>query len=53
MNLELEQNIIGMVLLKPSLMKSLVIPDNCFLDKTNRFIFKLLKSSLMNMEQLK
>lgn len=43
MNLELEQNIIGMVLLKPPLMKSLVIPDNCFLDKTNRFIFKLLK----------
>jgi replicative DNA helicase len=43
MNLELEENIIGALLSKPDLMKNTVIPDNCFLDKTNRFIFRLLK----------
>lgn len=43
MNLELEENVIGTLILNPELMKSVVIPDNCFLDKTNRFIFRLLK----------
>lgn len=43
MNLELEENVIGTLILNPKLMKSVVIPDNCFLDKTNRFIFRLLK----------
>lgn len=43
MNLELEENIIGALLSKPDLMKNTVIPDNCFLDKKNRFIFRLLK----------
>ena len=40
MNLELEENVIGTLILNPELMKSVVIPDNCFLDKTNRFIFR-------------
>lgn len=43
MNLELEENVIGTLILNPELMKNVVIPDNCFLDKTNRFIFRLLK----------
>lgn len=43
MNFELEEYIIGSLLLEPNLVKSIVIPDNCFLDKSNRFIFKLLK----------
>lgn len=43
MNLELEENVIGTLILNPELMKSVVIPDSCFLDKTNRFIFRLLK----------
>lgn len=43
MNLELEENVIGSLLLKPDLMKSIVIPDDCFLDDLNRFIFRLLK----------
>lgn len=43
MNLELEENVIGTLILNPELMNNLVIPDNCFLDKTNRFIFRLLK----------
>lgn len=43
MNLELEENVIGTLILNPDLMKNVVIPDNCFLDKTNRFIFRLLK----------
>ena len=43
MNFELEEYVIGALILKPELVKSVVIPDNCFLDKTNRFMFKLLK----------
>lgn len=43
MNLELEENVIGSLLLKPDLMKNIVIPDDCFLDDLNRFIFRLLK----------
>lgn len=43
MNFELEENIIGALLANPSLMKNVVISDDCFLDKTNRFIFRLLK----------
>ena len=43
MNFELEEYVIGALVLKPELVKSVVIPDNCFLDKTNRFMFKLLK----------
>jgi len=43
MNLELEENVIGSLLFKPDLMKSIVIPDDCFLDDLNRFIFRLLK----------
>lgn len=43
MNLELEENVLGTLILNPELMKSVVIPDNCFFDKTNRFIFRLLK----------
>lgn len=43
MNLELEENVIGTLILNPELMNNVVIPDNCFLDKTNRFIFRLLK----------
>lgn len=43
MNLELEENVLGTLLLKPELMKSVVISDDCFLDDCNKFIFRLLK----------
>lgn len=43
MNFDLEENVLGALLLKPSLMKDVVITDNCFLDQVNRFIFNLLK----------
>lgn len=43
MNLELEENVLGSLLLKPELMKSVVISSDCFLDEINRFLFKLLK----------
>lgn len=43
MNYDLEENLLGALLLNPDLMKDIVITDNCFLDQTNRFIFNLLK----------
>lgn len=43
MNFDLEENILGALLLNPDLMKDVVIADNCFLNQTNRFIFNLLK----------
>ena len=43
MSYEIEEEIIGNVLLKPDLIKKIIVPDECFLDITNRFIFKLLK----------
>lgn len=39
----IEEELIGNLLLKPDLMKQVVIQDNVFLDITNRFVFKLLK----------
>lgn len=43
MNFDLEENVLGALLLNPDLMKDVVIADNCFLDQVNRFIFNLLK----------
>ena len=43
MNFDLEENVLGALLLNPDLMKDVVIADNCFLNQTNRFIFNLLK----------
>ena len=43
MSYEIEEEIIGNILLKPDLIKKIIVPDECFLDITNRFIFKLLK----------
>ena len=38
---ELEDEILGLLLLKPDLMKQCVITDELFLDRTNKFIFNL------------
>lgn len=43
MNYDLENTILGQLLLKPDLMKKIVISENHFLDITNKFVFKLLK----------
>lgn len=40
---EIEEEILGNLLLKPELMKQIVISEDYFLDITNRFIFKILK----------
>lgn len=43
MNFDLEENILGSLLLKPDLMKSTVITKDHFLDELNKFIFGLFK----------
>lgn len=43
MNYEIEEQFIANLLLKPDAMKRVSIPDVCFLDLTNKFIFNLLK----------
>ena len=40
---EIEEEILGNILLKPELIKQVVISEDYFLNITNRFIFKLLK----------
>ena len=40
---DLEDETLGLLLLKPDLMKQCVISDELFLDRTNKFIFNLFK----------
>lgn len=40
---EIEEDVLGNLLLKPELMKQIVISEDYFLDITNKFIFKILK----------
>ncbi len=40
---DLEDEILGLLLLKPDLMKQCVISEELFLDRTNKFIFNLFK----------
>ena len=47
MNYEIEEELLGNLLLSPDLIKKIVIPDECFLDITNRFIFKLFKKQYL------
>lgn len=41
--IDIEEEIIGNILLKPELIKKIVISEQHFLDNNNKFIFKLLK----------
>lgn len=43
MDYQIEEDFIGNILYHPDSIKQIVIPDECFLEPINRFIFKLLK----------
>ena len=43
MDFEIENEILGNFALNPSLLDKFVVPDDAFLDPTNRFIYKLFK----------
>lgn len=44
MNFDLEENILGSILIKPELMREVVITEEYFLNEINAFIFNLLKT---------
>ncbi|MCI8460994.1 MAG: AAA family ATPase [Bacilli bacterium] len=43
MDIQIEEDVLGLLLLKPELFKKIVIADELFLDLHNKFIFNLLK----------
>ena len=49
---DVEETILGHLLLKPNLFKRTVISDNHFLNEQNKFIFKLIKKQYDDIQSI-